>query len=250
MLERAVAAGRGSPEPTGRAKGRSRSCDICTAEGDVLFKVFAKWQYMLATDEAARRAFADVRGFGQVHTWQFQQVASPLGLSEGYAPLIDAVGAELRRAVRESSQDAVARVRTLLTTEETCPACRTLREMEREQVRRLLDQWGSACGERPGLEGPGLCLPHLHAALAVTRSPEITSLLLREEVGRLEELSEDLRNHALKRNALRRGLLNSNEEAAWWRALVILVGARAGVHGHSMSEDRGSSGARDRSVTA
>jgi hypothetical protein len=42
----------------------------------------------------------------------------------------------------------------------------------------------------------------------------------------LEEISEDMRSYTLKRDALRRGLLNSHEKNAWRRALVQLVGER------------------------
>jgi hypothetical protein len=51
-------------------------------------------------------------------------------------------------------------------------------------------------------------------------------MLMRAHVQRLEELSEDMRSYTLKRDALRRGLLNDQEEEAWRRALVQLVGER------------------------
>ena len=35
-----------------------------------------------------------------------------------------------------------------------------------------------------------------------------------------------LRSYPLKRDALRRGFINTQEEQAWWRALVQLVGER------------------------
>jgi hypothetical protein len=41
------------------------------------------------------------------------------------------------------------------------------------------------------------------------------------------QLSEDLHSYALKRDALRRGLLNATEESAWRRVLVELTGERA-----------------------
>jgi hypothetical protein len=49
---------------------------------------------------------------------------------------------------------------------------------------------------------------------------------LEEQSRHLEELSEDMRNYVLKREAIRRDLLNDNEENAWSRALIQMVGER------------------------
>jgi len=114
-----------------------------------------------------------------------------------------------------------------LPTTETCPACRVLREMEEERLGEVLRQLGSMDAEPSHARSSALCLPHLRSALARAPSAETTAFLLREQVRRLEELSEDLRSYTLKRDALRRGLLNANEESAWRRALVVLAGERA-----------------------
>jgi hypothetical protein len=177
---------------------------------------------------AARRGFADARGFCHVHTWQFQQIAAPQGISEGYAPLVDAVAAALREALERAPREAATSTAALLATSETCPACRVLWEMEQERLQRFLVELGSVDRERSHGESAGLCLPHLRAAVACAPAAEIIACLLREGVRGLEELSEDLRSYALKRDALRGGLLNANEESAWRRALVSLTGERDG----------------------
>jgi hypothetical protein len=60
---------------------------------------------------------------------------------------------------------------------------------------------------------------------------------LAEQSSRLEELSEDMRNYVLKRDALRRDLLNANEANAWTRALIQVVGERLS-YSQSRSGDR------------
>jgi hypothetical protein len=60
--------------------------------------------------------------------------------------------------------------------------------------------------------------------------------LLREQVQRLADLAEDLRSYALKRDALRRGLLHQEEAGAWRRALVQVVGERAARGGALMAD--------------
>jgi predicted GTPase len=85
LLEHAVAVKRA---PFRAEDVRARTCPVCAAHAEMLFSVLARWQHMLATDDAARCAFAAGRGFCPLHTWQFEQLASPQGISEGYAPLV------------------------------------------------------------------------------------------------------------------------------------------------------------------
>jgi hypothetical protein len=71
-------------------------------------------------------------------------------------------------------------------------------------------------------------IPYEYSALA--------EFLLREQVRRLADLAEDLRSYALKRDALRRGLLHQEEANAWRRALVQVVGERAARGGALMAD--------------
>jgi hypothetical protein len=205
---------------------RSGTCPICSAQTQAIFDLFAHWQYMLARDELAQRAFILTHGFCSVHTWQFQQIASPQGVCEGYAPLIEAVVAELRRLFDEAPEQAAVRVEALLSGTETCAACRVLHETETEQIGQFLTQMATPQGRQRYSRSEGSCLPHLHAALVTSSDGEVVQFLLQEQVRHLEEISEDMRTYTLKRDALRRGLLNTQEENAWRRTLVQLVGER------------------------
>jgi hypothetical protein len=62
--------------------------------------------------------------------------------------------------------------------------------------------------------------------LSTPPAQDIADFLIAEETNRLEEISEDMHSYVLKRDALRSGLLNSNEEYAWRRALLQLAGER------------------------
>ncbi len=93
IIEQAIEAGCSPSRGIGGKKARARNCPICAAQGQALFHFFAQWQYTLATDATARRAFAASGGLCPIHTWQFQEMASPQGISEGYAPLIEMLAA-------------------------------------------------------------------------------------------------------------------------------------------------------------
>ncbi len=230
----------------GQANARMRTCSICTAQGQALFAFFAQWQYTLATDTTARLTFAAEHGLCPVHTWQFQEMASPQGISEGYAPLIETLAVELSRLIEHAVEGAAAPLAALLVDTATCAACRLVREIAGEQVEQLLAYLATAEGRADYVSSAGLCLPHLQAALAhvehsvngtIERSM-IAEFLLRKQVRRLENLADDLHSYTLKRDALRRGLLHQEEADAWRRALVQLVGERA-ARGGAMMADSG-----------
>jgi GTP-binding protein EngB required for normal cell division len=248
VIDQAIAAGRSPARRAGggQAKARTRTCPICAEQEQALFAFFAQWQYTLATDATAQRAFAAERGLCPVHTWQYQEMASPLGISEGYAPLIETLAVELSRLIERAVEHTAAPLAALLAVTATCAACRLVRETAAEQVEQLLAHLATAEGREDYASSAGLCLPHLQAALAhlehsadgtIERSV-VAEFLLREQMRRLENLADDLRSYTLKRDALRRGLLHREEADAWRRALVQLVGTRA-ARGGAMIADQG-----------
>lgn len=247
IIEQAIAVGRSPARKTGgQAKASTRTCSVCLAQGQALFAFFAKWQYMLATDTAVQRAFAAERGLCPVHTWQYQEMASPQGISDGYAPLIETLAVELSRLLARSVEHTAAPLAALLASTATCAACRLVRETADEQIKALLARLITAKGREDYASSAGLCLPHLQATLAqvedsingIIERRKMARFLLQEQVRRFEDLADDLRSYTLKRDALRRGLLNQEEVNAWRHALVQLVGERA-ARGGTLLADQG-----------
>lgn len=140
-------------------------------------------------------------------------------MSAGYADSIDTRVNELRAALQNSPPQLDA------PNAKTCAACRVAREAEEHALQRLLTKVATPEGRARYAATVGVCLAHLRDALEHA-SAEAAEFLLRAQIERLEEISEDMRNYTIKREALRRGLLNKNEENAWRRALVQLVGER------------------------
>jgi len=205
---------------------RTRTCPICAAQSQTIFDFFAQYQSQLANDNDVRHAFVASKGFCQVHTWQFEQVACPLGISEGYVSFVEAAASELYQAASLPGAQAIRKIRKFLPDGNTCLACRLLREDEVIQRTRFLEYVSTAEGQEYYRRSLGLCLHHLQAVLADKPVKGIREFLLQEQARHLEELSEDMRAFILKRDAIRRGLVNDNEEHAWHRALVQLVGER------------------------
>ena len=229
-LEQAIAASQINPK-TGEEQTfvMTRTCPICAAQTQAVFDFFVHWQLALSMDKDARSAFRAARGFCRVHTWQFQQIAAPQGISEGYAPLVEETMAELRQMVGQTTQEGAAGLDKLLPTSETCPACRLLREVGVTQLNRFLALMMTAEGQVLYRRSLGLCLPHLQSTLLASPSQDVADFLLREQAHRLEEIAEDMHSYMLKRDAIRRSLLNANEEKAWLRALLLLAGERTAL---------------------
>lgn len=227
ILKEAIAGARSSSISSASHDAlRSGTCPVCAAQAQVVFDFFAHWQHRLATDVAAQRAFATERGFCPAHTWQFQDMASPRGMSIGYAPLIESAVAELQRTVELPPEDASAHIGTLLSGVAMCPACRVLQAAEVDSIARLLGQLATIEARDAYARSAGLCLPHLRATLATGPDVAIAAFLIQEQIRHLEEIAEDMRSFTLKREAIRRGLVNEQEEHAWRRALIQLVGER------------------------
>ena len=201
---------------------KARTCPICAALGQELFDYFVDLQQVGGNEQDE---FLASGGLCQVHAWQFREMAAAVTINQMYAPLVESAAAELKqmhsdhRNGKESNNQA-------LPKKNTCPACALIDKAERAQVKTFLEYVKTSNGKSYYKDALGLCLPHLEAVLHANLENDIQNFLLEEQARHLEELSEDMRNYVLKREALRRDLLNTNEENAWIRVIVQMVGER------------------------
>ena len=232
--DRPPAGKQAAPPPQGRADPSSprkpaelvfykTACPICAAEWKLLFDYFAEFQYQLVTAPALREQFARSHGFCHFHTWQFEKIASPQGISVGYLPLIDTVLTELRRLGEDVSPDS-ADLSPLFPGERSCPACQFLQTQEKILIHQLVARLEEESGRDLYRQTAGVCIPHLIQIAGEAPDPERNRFLLAEQVRQLEDLSEELQSYTLKRAALRRGLVHRTEENAWQRLLLKLAG--------------------------
>jgi hypothetical protein len=226
ILDEAVSSSGARGGPTARRRRTTTGCPICSTQSQAVFEFFAQWQHRLATDRQAQEAFAAAGGFCPAHTWQFQQIAAPQDLSAGYAPLLERVQLEVARAGDEPPRAAASTLRDHLQGGSSCPACRLLAETERTATQDALGRVASGGEQMNPILSAGWCLAHLCGALATEPEADIGRRLIDAQADQLLETLEDMRAYALKRAAVRKGLINSQEADAWRRALVQLVGER------------------------
>jgi hypothetical protein len=204
----------------------ARACPACEHLSHAQFSNFATWQYVLATNEAVQRTFAQKHGLCPLHTWQLAAIASPHGLSLGFATMMERLSGELATLIPEAPRSAEA-VLALGGRPATCVACRLLAKIEHAYVLRLAEVLGSAPARDAYARSKGVCLRHLGLLLAATADGEGRRFLLTEAVRHLDELSEDMQSFAMKHEATRRYLQNQDEADAWMRTLIQIAGHRS-----------------------
>jgi GTP-binding protein EngB required for normal cell division len=204
---------------------RAGGCAVCRHLGRVLFDFFVTWQHLMAADDAAQRQYAREFGFCPLHTWQLASVSSPRGLSVGYPRLAERLHADLGAIARnDPSAEAVAR---LAANAKSCRACRTMAWVQDDCVRRLSDLLAHDAGRQSYAASQGVCLKHLPALLAAVVDPAVKPFVIDVAAAQLQTLGEDMQSFALKQEATRRELVNSNERHALRAALEKIVGFKS-----------------------
>ena len=224
----AVAMAAASPTPpvsVVAADLQTRGCPVCSHIVEHASDFFAHWQYEIATEERAQAEFAAELGFCPLHAWQFLAMSSPHGASVGHARLAEEVARRLREVVAAPPRgDAV---RQLVRDSRNCRVCGLLRRAEVEYIGRLAAMIGEASGRSQYRRSQGVCLRHLGMLVDASSTAGSREFLLSHAAQRFEEDAEDMRSYAMKHEALRRALENRNEEDAYRRAVLRIVGGRS-----------------------
>ena len=148
-------------------------------------------------------------------------VASPVGISAGYAQLAALVAAALESISRRDSPaaDLARDVTSLIAGTGRCPVCTAMAARERTAIAELISQVPPVT--------TALCLRHLALTLIAGADQPTCRMLLRATATALRRESEDMRSFALKREAYRRGLVTTDESRAYRDALCRLAGLPA-----------------------
>lgn len=210
-----------APDISSELEGRG--CPVCRHMEKYTLEFFSQWQYQISVEEQAQAAFAAELGFCPLHTWQLLALSSPHGTSVGYARLVEQTARRLRRII-----DAPVKrneMRNLVRDFRRCRVCGALKQVEREYIGRLVSWLDEATTRSRYSRSQGVCLRHLCMLLPAV-SMENQNFLLSHAAQRFEENAEDMRSYAMKHEAVRRALQNRDEEDAYRRAIIHLVGER------------------------
>jgi hypothetical protein len=199
----------------------AEDCTVCRQMEQTLTGHLYSGQFRLATREDEQERHTLGGGFCPLHTWQYAAVASPLGISAGYAGLAASVADALDSLSGQgfAGADLARDVAALTAGPGTCPVCAALAARERTAIAELISQVPPA--------PTALCMRHLALALSAGADAQTGQALLRRLAARLRRDSEDMRAFALKREAYRSGLVTTEESRAHADALRRLAGLPA-----------------------
>lgn len=207
------------PAPGGAALADG-PCAVCAQVGMAAFDYLAHSQYELATRHERRAEHAARGGFCPLHTWLYAQTADPVGIALTYSELAAKLGGQLQTAVPEKAEEVLRR---FTPTPERCPVCLAVSEAEHGAIAGVLDQLERADDAASPVS---LCVGHLATLLSAELPAAHAERLVSGLADAMLRASEDLRTFALKRHALRRGLLNRDEQAAPREIIVRVAGHR------------------------
>lgn len=222
--------GESAEEPHGapREKGEGvviGTCAICAVASDALFDFLCHYQYAIGHDAAAQREFLTSRGLCPTHTWHLERLSSPRGLSLGYPSLLDQMENRIKGITNLPATGAVKRIHELAAHTDACPACLARQRAEQRAAERLANALRTPEGRARFEQSQWLCLTHLQLLLTGV-DDDLATMLLRVHARRFEEVSESMREFVIKHDARRRSLMTQEEERAYRRALVLLVGEK------------------------
>jgi len=199
---------------------QTRGCPVCQRLGNAAADFFAHWQYALSSDEAAQSAFAAESGFCPLHAWQLLALSSPQGISQGYPKLVERLAREIAPLAAAPAAAQLPRV----PDSGNCRVCGLLRAVEKAYLQRLAGFLQTAEGRQAYAQSQGVCLRHLGPLVEAVGADDPARFLLAEAARHFEEVAEDMQNFAMKREAIRRTLHNRDEEDAYVRAVIHIVG--------------------------
>lgn len=198
-------------------------CEICERTYQAGMEFLRVYQYQLATDSRTRQRHAEAGGFCPLHTWQYESIASPQGISTGYPPLLQMIAsriAEQADTLESGSQSA----RNFELLQQQCPMCEIAGQAEEQAVEAVSTLERSAWSDsRPS----ALCFPHLRDVIVRMEDPASAGQLLRRSAALLQRVSEDMQRYAIKWEGVRRYLVSDEEKAAYVRGLFLLAGKRS-----------------------
>ena len=191
-------------------------CTVCARLEETLTWQLRRGQFLLATRDADQARLTKAGGYCPLHTWQYASIASPLGISAGYAKLATTVADALESLGREdrAPEDLGRAVAVLAPGPTGCALCQALHAGERDAI-------AEAASRVP--DSP-LCLRHLALALSAGTPPAAGRAMIRALAAALRSNAEDMRDYALKREALHNWLVTDEESRAHRDALRRLAG--------------------------
>jgi hypothetical protein len=196
-------------------------CFVCRKASDAAFHFLRRLQYQLTKDPKLQEEIGKNGGLCPFHAWMYESMGSPQGIAQGYAPVLENLAGRLEELTDEETLERISEmVIEVLPKHENCKVCQVAASTESS----ALDEVANV--EAPAGRGRNLCFIHLAGLLPRLKNLDTAKRWIRTEAIQFRRLAQDMRQFALKHNALRHYLATKGEQDAYLRGLMQLVGAR------------------------
>ncbi len=211
----------------GPTAAQLQTCEVCASVSSALWEFQRRFQYEIAVNHAAQRDLAAQGGLCSFHTRQYEAIASPQGISEGYPSVLEDWAAWMRGAASDGDMLGVAeKLKARLPNETSCVLCRVHAKAESEAIASVSHRF--SVDQAQALDSlSALCLPHFTRLIGTFRSEQLIVELLTRQAMLLDRLAEDMKRSALKHDGVRRYLQSDEEESASKRGLALLARVRS-----------------------
>jgi GTP-binding protein EngB required for normal cell division len=199
-------------------------CELCRSVMHEVLEFLGQYQYALSTRPEVQEQHAEAGGFCPLHTWHYEQIASPRGVCTAYPRMLTHVAQELRSLASNGAPGKPHPDDSL--TRYACPACKVRWQTEDRMIGSLVDKLETN-PDLNELTRSALCLPHLQQLLVHLKDPSLREQVLLLEAAVMERTAEDMQRYAIKYDALRRHLVSQEEHDAPLLGLQLLVGHRS-----------------------
>ncbi|HEY7307306.1 MAG TPA: dynamin family protein [Bryobacteraceae bacterium] len=201
--------------------GATELCVVCRKASDAAFHFLSRFQYELTKDPTLQEEIGRNGGLCPFHTWMYESIGSPQGIAQGYAAVLDKLAGRLEQLTEgEANLRIFEDLIELLPRSEHCRIC---------QVATSAESWALdeiAQAELVDGRQPNLCFLHLVALIPHVKRSETARHWIQREAVQFRRLAQDMRQFALKHNALRHYLSTEGERDSYLYGLMQLVGAR------------------------
>lgn len=200
-------------------------CAVCAVIIRESFNFLSKYQYQLVINDDEKRAHAQRGGFCPSHTWQYEAIASPQGVSETYPVVVRRWCDRMRELGSGGLEEGLTtKLEQLVYQTDNCRLCQVQADLENRAIAELAKTALSADAQK--LDSKACCLRHLFLVIQKLGAGQAAEVLLQAHIELFERISEDLQRYTLKHYAVRRYLASEEERRASKLALVLLEGHR------------------------
>ena len=199
-----------------------RPCQVCAEILRQVLDHLATFQLAVSTDENTRLRHVRSRGLCAFHTWQYEHMASPIGVCTGYFPLLHSLCEDFE-LIADSDltiEEVRKRVLSNIGTRSRCSACAIRAAAEGDALNKVISALKSESRSRP----PAVCLPHLAGVVMRIDDTKTAKQLLASQAALLRRVAEEMQRYALRQESLRRDLITEEEELSYRFALQYLTG--------------------------